>query len=92
MGRFLSIFEEGLARRAYPRTHRQAESEIRDLDRASGYRKVRRDLSRNDRLPEAALNWAVKQSCSTAASTIALKHSRETLTIREYPRFTLGKQ
>ena len=54
--RFLSIFEERLARRAYPRTHGQATSKIRDLDRARGYRKVRRDVSRTDPIPETALH------------------------------------
>src|SRR5580698_8964564 len=54
--RFLSIFEERLARRAYPRTHGKATSKIRDLDRAHGYRKVRRDVSRTDPVPETALH------------------------------------
>ena len=56
VGRFLSLFEERLARRAYPRTHGQATSQIRDLDRAHGYRKVRRDVSRTDPVPETALH------------------------------------
>ena len=56
VGRFLSIFEERLARRAYLRTHGQATSKIRDLDRAHGYRKIRRDVSRTDPVPETALH------------------------------------
>ncbi len=48
VGRFLSIFEERLARRAYPRTHGQATSKIRDLDRAHGHGKVGRDFSSGD--------------------------------------------
>ncbi len=56
MGRFLGIPEKRLARRAYLRTHGQATSKIRDLDRAHGYRKVRRDVSRADPVPETALH------------------------------------
>jgi len=53
--RFLSIFEERLARRAYLRSHGQPTSEVHDLDRARGYRKVRWNLSRTDPVPETAL-------------------------------------
>src|ERR1700761_2931665 len=56
VGRFLSIFEECLARCAYLRTHGQATSKIRDLDRAHGYRKVRRDVSSTDPVSETALH------------------------------------
>ena len=56
VGRFLGIPEERLARRAYLRTHGQATSKIRDLDRAFGHRKVRRDFSRADRVPETTFH------------------------------------
>src|SRR5579871_5592792 len=55
VGRFLSLFEKRLAGRANLRTHGQGKSKIRDLDRAHGYRKVRRDVSRADAVPETAL-------------------------------------
>ena len=50
------MFEERLTRRAYPRTHDEATSKIRDLGRAHGYGKVRWDFSRADRVPETALH------------------------------------
>src|SRR5271167_2605732 len=56
VGRFLGIPEKRLARRAYLRTHGKATSKIRDLDRAHGYRKVRRDVSLTDPVPETALH------------------------------------
>ena len=56
VGRFVSIFEEPLARRAYERTHGKATSKIRDLDRAHGYRKVGRDFSRAYPVPKTALH------------------------------------
>ena len=56
VGRFLGILEKRLARRAYQRTHGQATSKIRDLDRARGYRKVRRDFSRADPVPETTFH------------------------------------
>ena len=56
VGRFLSIFEERLARRAHLRTHGQPTRQIRDLDRAHGYGKVRWDFSRADPVPETAFH------------------------------------
>ena len=56
MGRFLGIPEKRLARRANLRTHGQATSKIRDLDRADGYRKVGRDFSSGDPVPETTFH------------------------------------
>src|SRR5208282_4194066 len=56
VGRFLGIPEKRLARRAYLRTHGKATSKIRDLDRAHGYRKVRRDFSGGDPVPETTFH------------------------------------
>src|SRR6202012_475397 len=55
VGRVISIFEERLAGRTNPRTHGQATSKIRHLDRAHGYRKVRRNVACTDPVPETAL-------------------------------------
>ena len=56
VGRFLGIPEKRLARRAYLRTHGQATSKIRDLDRAHGHRKVGRDFSGSDPVPETTFH------------------------------------
>src|ERR1700756_4573084 len=56
VGRFVSIFEERLARRAYQRTHRKAPGKIRSLDRAFGHRKIGRDFARADRVPETTFH------------------------------------
>jgi hypothetical protein len=56
VGRFLSLFDERLARRAYPRTHGRAMSKIYDLARARGDGKVRGDLSRVDPIPETTFH------------------------------------
>ena len=56
VGRVLGVFEERLARRAHLRTHRQTAAKVEHLARASGYRKVRRDFSRADRVPDTALH------------------------------------
>ncbi len=56
IGRFLGIPEKRLARRAYLRTHGKTTSKIRDLDRADGHRKVGRDFSGSDPVPETTFN------------------------------------
>ena len=56
VGRFLGIPEKRLARRAYLRTHGKATSKIRDLDRAHGHRKVGRDFSSGDPVPETTFH------------------------------------
>jgi hypothetical protein len=56
VGRFLSIPEKRLARRAHLRTHGKATSKIRDLDRAHGHWKVGRDFSGSDPVPETTFH------------------------------------
>ena len=56
VGRFLGIPEKRLARRAYLRTHGKATSKIHDLDRADGHRKVGRDFSSGDPVPETTFH------------------------------------
>ena len=56
VGRFLGIPEKRLARRAYLRPHGKATSKIRDLNRAFGHRKVRRDFALGDRVPETTFH------------------------------------
>ena len=56
VGRFLSIFEERRARRAYQRTHRKTTTEIRDLDGAGGHRKIGRDFASADRVTETTFH------------------------------------
>jgi hypothetical protein len=57
VGRFLGIPKKCLARRAYQRTHGQATSKIRDLNRAFGHRKFGRDFSSSDRVPESTFHY-----------------------------------
>jgi len=52
VGRRFGISEERLAWHAYMCTHGQATSKIRHLDRALGHRKVGRDFSGSDPVPE----------------------------------------
>jgi hypothetical protein len=56
VGRFLCVFEQLPARRAHLRTHRQAAAKVKNLGRTRGYRKVRPDFSRIDRVAETALH------------------------------------
>jgi hypothetical protein len=56
VGRFLSIFEERLARRANQRTHGKATTKIRDLNGAFGHRKIGRDFARADRVTETTFH------------------------------------
>jgi len=56
VGRFLCVPEKRLARRAHFRTHGQTIDKVNDLARPRGYRKVRRDFSRADRVPEATFH------------------------------------
>ena len=56
VGRFLGIPEKRLARRAYLRTHGKATSKINELARADGHRKVGRDFSRADPVPETTFH------------------------------------
>ena len=71
ISRFLSIFEERLARRAYPRTHGQATSKIRDLDRAHGYRK-------SDGTPPAVIPSRKRPSTSAAPPAAAFCRNSRT--------------
>src|SRR5271154_3969880 len=78
VGRFLSIFEERLARRTYLCTHGQATSKIRDLDRAHGYRKVTGDISRTDPVPETALHQrrAARERALQEPLNLSVVHKR----------------
>ncbi len=56
VGRFLGIPEKRLARRAYLRTHLKATSKINELACADGHRKVGRDFSSGDPVPETTFH------------------------------------
>ena len=56
VGCFLGISEKRLARRAYLRTHGKATSKINELACADGHRKVGRDFSSGDPVPEATFH------------------------------------
>jgi hypothetical protein len=56
VGRFLGIPEKRLARRAYLRAHGKATSKIDELACADGHRKVGRDFSSGDPVPETTFH------------------------------------
>ncbi len=56
VGRFLGIPEKRLTRRAYQRTHGKATSKINELSCADGHRKVGRDFSSDDCVPETTFH------------------------------------
>src|SRR5581483_8528889 len=54
--RFLCVPEKRPARRAHLRAHRQTAAKVGDLPRPRGCRKVRREFSRADRVPETTFH------------------------------------